>query len=163
SRSELRTTQESQLTERVTRAVEQLGKNDDESGEAHNNANQAGSGKYLAIRLGGIYALERISKDPSADYAAIINLLTAFVRQNASIRSDEPVVRVKPDIQAILTVLGRREKSYGQGESERLDLSETDLGGAQLSNAKFKGINLISSRLDSAHLNSVDLGDAQLL
>lgn len=162
SREELRVAQEGQITERFTRAIEELGKSDDEESVARNNARQVGSGKYLAIRLGGIYALERMSKDPKADYAAVIDILTAFVRQNSAARADETVVKVKPDIQAILTVLGRRERSYGQGENQSLNLSATDLSGADLTNAKFGAVNLTQSRLNDALLNGADLNGALL-
>ncbi len=68
----LRLTEQGQITERFTRAIEQLGSD------------------KLEIRLGGIYALERIAGDslametsPGRDYATIMEVLTAYVRQNA--------------------------------------------------------------------------------
>lgn len=54
---------EGQITERFTRAIEQLG-----SGSP-------------AIRLGGIYALERIAKDSARDHATVVHILTAYVRE----------------------------------------------------------------------------------
>lgn len=55
---------EGQVTERFSKAVEHL------------------SDARLAVRLGGIYALERISKDsPIKDFWTIIEILTAFVRE----------------------------------------------------------------------------------
>jgi hypothetical protein len=48
NREQLRVAQESQITDRFTKAIEQLGSD------------------KLAIRLGGIYALERIAKDSPA-------------------------------------------------------------------------------------------------
>lgn len=162
SRDELRIAQEGQITERFTRAVEQLGKTDDEGETVGKNGARSGSGRYLAIRLGGIYALERISKEPTADYSAIIELFTAFVRQNAPVKADESVVKVKPDIQAILTVLGRRQWPSGDGQSHRLDLQATDLGGGNLTNGKFSGANLNQCRLNAAYLTGIDLSGAQL-
>jgi uncharacterized protein YjbI with pentapeptide repeats len=61
----LETTQQGQITERFTKAIEQLG-NDN-----------------LAIRLGGIYALERIARDSAYDHWAVMEVLTAYVRENA--------------------------------------------------------------------------------
>jgi Pentapeptide repeats (8 copies) len=162
SRDELRVAQEGQITERFTRAVEQLGKTDEDGRASAKDRVRSDSGKFLAIRLGGIYALERMSKDPNADYAAIIDIFTAFVRQNAPMKADESAGKVKLDIQAILTVLGRRQRSYGEGESQRLDLSATDLSEASLINGKFKGANLISCRLNAAYLTGIDLNGAQL-
>src|ERR1041384_2790512 len=49
----LRTTQQEQITDRFTRAIDQLGKSDEVPGKNNN----------LSIRLGGIYSLERIARD----------------------------------------------------------------------------------------------------
>jgi hypothetical protein len=62
---QLRTAREGQITERYTRVIDQLGH------------------AQLDVRLGGIYALERIARDSSADHATIGEVLTAFVRSHA--------------------------------------------------------------------------------
>lgn len=54
-----------QITERFTRAIDQLG-----SGE-------------LDVRLGGVYALERIAGDSEADHPQVVEVLTAYVREHA--------------------------------------------------------------------------------
>jgi hypothetical protein len=64
----LRTTQEGQITDRFTKAINQLG----ETGPAK-----------LAIRLGGIYALERIARESERDHWPIMEILTAYVREHA--------------------------------------------------------------------------------
>jgi hypothetical protein len=61
-REQLQIAQQGQVTERFTRAIDQLG-----HGE-------------LDVRLGGIYALERIANDSPDDRATIAEVLTAFVR-----------------------------------------------------------------------------------
>jgi hypothetical protein len=163
SREALFTTQQGQITERFTRAIEQLGKSEEGTAPPKNGAPGA-LDKNLAIRLGGIYALERISKDsPSDYYHAVMEVLTAFVRQHALWTTDAPKdATVKADIQAILTVLARRERSYGQGESQRLDLSATDLRGAVLVNANLIGANLRLTHFEDANLNGAHLNRAQL-
>ena len=55
--------QEGQVTDRYTKAVEQLGSD------------------KLAVRIGGIYALERVARDSERDYPTVIEVLTAFVRE----------------------------------------------------------------------------------
>jgi len=77
SEENLRLAREGQITERFTRAIDQLGATD----EANN--------KKLEIRLGGIYALERIAGDslamedsPGRDYSTVMEVLTAYVREN---------------------------------------------------------------------------------
>src|SRR5262249_35286090 len=65
TREELRLTREGQLTDRFTRAIEQLG------------------GEDVAIRVGGIYALGRVAEESMADRTAITDILTAYVRKHA--------------------------------------------------------------------------------
>jgi hypothetical protein len=161
SRDELRTTQQGQITERFTRAVEQLGKSD-EDGPSKVGAPVAVD-KNLAVRLGGIYALEHISVDSEKEYyPTVMEVLTAYVRQHAAWAEGAQAGLVKADIQAILTVLGRRRLSYGQGESQRLDLSATDLRNAALVNANLTGMIFTSAHMEEANLNAARLEGAQL-
>jgi hypothetical protein len=62
---QVRTTREGQITDRYTRAVDQLGS------------------QHLDVRLGGIYALERIARDSPPDRPTIEEVLTAYVRGHA--------------------------------------------------------------------------------
>lgn len=62
----LRVTQEGQITERFTKAIEHLGNTE-----------------LLMVRLGGIYALERIARDSEKDHWPVMEVLTAYVRVNA--------------------------------------------------------------------------------
>ena len=57
--------QEGQITERFTRAVDQLGSD------------------QLVVRLGGIYALERIAMNSPRDAATIAEVLSSYIRQHA--------------------------------------------------------------------------------
>src|SRR5215210_294551 len=66
-----RLTEQGQITDRFTRAIDQLGKVDDKGD------------KLFEVRLGGIYALERIARESEEDYWPILEILTAYVRQNA--------------------------------------------------------------------------------
>jgi hypothetical protein len=118
-----RTTQEGQVTDHFTKAINQLGE---------------GGPEKLALRLGGIYALERIARESKWDYMPIMEILTAYVREHAlwppsiSKTEAEPDQEPKPaaDIEAILTVLGRRSPPFGRREDEQLSLREVDLRGA---------------------------------
>jgi hypothetical protein len=58
-------TEQGQVTERYTKAIEQLGSD------------------KLDIRIGGIYALERIARDSARDHPAVIEVLAAFVREHS--------------------------------------------------------------------------------
>jgi hypothetical protein len=152
----LQVNREGQITERFTRAIDQLGKTDE-------NGN-----KLLEIRLGGIYALERIARESEEDHWPIMEVLTAYVRQHAPWRSDEEQygegTEVAPDldIQAILTVLQRRTGAFGHGEPEGLDLQKTNLRGANLQGANLRGANLYEADLEGALLSEVHLEGATL-
>src|SRR5215204_2980857 len=66
SQRTLETQQDQQVTERFTQAIDQLGATDDKGK------------RKLEIRLGGIYALERIARDsPKRDYSTVMEVLTA--------------------------------------------------------------------------------------
>ena len=69
----LELTEQGQITERFTRAIDQLGETDD-NGDPR-----------LEIRLGGIYALERIDKESPerAYHSTVMEVLTAYVRENS--------------------------------------------------------------------------------
>jgi Pentapeptide repeats (8 copies) len=164
SQETLRISQEGQLTERFTRAIEQLG-----------------SGK-LEIRLGGIYALERIARDSERDYWPIMEVLTAYVRANAPwkeeeeqhsqeersphetqpTQSNQSPPELATDIQAILTVLGRRARTFGKGEDQRLDLKRTALRRANLWRAHLEGAGLWGAHLRGADLRGAGLEGAFL-
>jgi uncharacterized protein YjbI with pentapeptide repeats len=136
--------QKGQITERWTRAIEQLGSD------------------KVAIRFGGIYALERIAKDSDEDYWPIMETLTAVVR--VAPRREPPADSPYMDIQAILTVLARRKYHFGQGENQPLDLRGSDLRGADLRGAHLEraalgGVHLERAILDRARLEGASFGE----
>jgi uncharacterized protein YjbI with pentapeptide repeats len=165
---QVKVAQEGQITERFTRAIEQLGS------------------ERMEVRLGGIYALERIANDSDKDYWPIIETLTAYVRErvpwredtshshefisserlDSSIDVDSTASKIEPkpatDIQAVLTILGRRKYCYDHGETQELDLNSTDLRGSDLMGAELAMANLSYSNLEGAHLNGANLKNASL-
>jgi uncharacterized protein YjbI with pentapeptide repeats len=142
--------QEGQVTERFTKAIDQLGS------------------ETLAVCLGGIYALERIAKDSARDRGPIMEVLTAFVRERARWKDDQapPADGQSPkpsaDIQAILTVLGRRVIDEKWREPPHLDLSNTDLRGAILTRAHLERAFLVGAHLQGADLRGAHLEGANL-
>ena len=156
--------EQGQLTERFTRAIDQLGAAD-ENGEPK-----------LEIRLGAIYALERIARDSERDHWSVMEILTAYVRENTRSKATEPVAGEEPkagelrltfnppriDIQAILTVLGRRERSQAREGERRLVLSRAHLEGVDLRGAHLEGANLGGAHLEGANLEEAYLENAYL-
>ena len=143
----VRVAEEGQVTERFTRAIEQLGHEE------------------MAIRLGGIYALERLAKDSEKDHGPIMEVLTAYVRERATKQGEyakEATAKPTTDIQAALTVIGRRETSGNNRGTDRLDLSNTRLTGAMLNRANLSGAQLNEADLSGAVLLEADLSSAWL-
>jgi hypothetical protein len=173
----LQVNREGQITDRFTRAIEQLGATYDDKS------------KNLELRLGAIYALERIAKESEEDHWSIMEVLTAYVRQHAPWRPAEgqqgeenaPVEKpeeysegssqvseptkvptLDPDIQAIMTVIRRRTRSFRHGEPEPLDLHRTNLRRANLREANLREANLWAAFLRRADLESAYLRGANL-
>jgi len=141
---------EGQITERFTRAINQLGSN------------------KIEIRLGGIYALERIARDSKRDHWQVMEVLTAYVRKNAPWKSKKKAISPTPaDIQTILTVIGRREPKFKKTETLPLDLTHTDLRhaflwGAHLDRTALWEVHLEEAVLINAHLKFAILSGAHL-
>src|SRR5216684_973323 len=74
-----------------------------------------------------------------------MEVLTTYVREHASIKrtiktkKTEIISAPRADIQAILTVIGRRGRTFKKGEDERLYLFRTDLVKANLTFAHLEG------------------------
>jgi uncharacterized protein YjbI with pentapeptide repeats len=169
---QLHLNREGQITERFTRAVDQLGSD------------------QLDVRLGGIYALERIAHDSAADQGTIVEVLSAYVRQHAPLPTspatpvdsslDDPSVAVADaepgvaedelptlqsraaDVQAAMTVLGRRPATARSPDLPRVDLRRADLRGANLQGANLQGANLQWATLKGANLEYANLENADL-
>ena len=103
----------------------------------------------VATRTGAIYALERVAQDSPQEYWTIMEILTAFVRENGSAAKDKVSNKeqtIPTDIQAALTVIGRRNASLDP-ENQRIDLR----------NAKIRGVDLSGANLQKADLRNCDL------
>ncbi len=146
----LRITERGQITERFTRAVDQLGATDDQGN------------KRQELRLGGIYALERVAVESADEYHwPIMRVLTAYLRQNALFKK-HTLAEQDADIQAILTVIGQRALYYGAGEDKHLHLYGTDFSGYDLREAHLEGAYLWGTHFESAVLYGVHLNGASL-
>jgi hypothetical protein len=150
-------------------------------------ANFEGAVRMLAhddpsVRLGAIYALERIARENAEQHWPIMETLTAYVRVwSVKAKRGEPA---PVDIQAVFTVLGRREIGH-EDRTRRLNLEGAylvkarpdpassrnfaraylcgaDLNGASLREADFREANLAQAKLEGAHLSRIDLSGADL-
>jgi hypothetical protein len=169
SRRTLELTEQGQVTDRYTKAIEQLGSD------------------KLDVRIGGIYALERVARDSARDHRTVMEVLAAFIREHPHEQGATPAPAtdalptqipeadalptrtIRPDVQAAVTVIGRR---IPRNDRERInltgailggaDLADANLGFARLTRADLHDANLIGANLTSARLDGADLGGADL-
>lgn len=114
----------------------------------------------LEVRLGGIYALERLARESSADHGPITEVLGAFVRGRAPWKEGEASpARPGADVQAVLSVLGRRTVSFDPSQGH-IDLHGTGLSRAYLPFANLAGAFLYEANLEDAVLQNADLRGA---
>src|SRR6266511_1617166 len=162
-REQITLAQEGQITERFTRAIDQLG--------------QPGPDR-LDVRLGGIYALERIAHDSPTHRLAVFEIFTAFIRSHAPLppplpgehnanahTNQVPLLQSRaPDIQAALTIIGRRptHKNDPPLDLRQTDLREANLGGANLTRARLSGADLTQAQLGGADLTGTQFDGANL-
>lgn len=141
----VRVAEDTQRHERFTRAVGQL------------------ADERLEVRLGAIYALEQVANESAQHHQPAIEVLCAYVRERASWAGDRtPPARLATDVQAVLTVLGRRTVAHEQGATFRLDLRRTDLRGADLNGVNLERANLFEAHLEAATLQAARLTHADL-
>jgi hypothetical protein len=136
-------TREGHITERYAKAIEQLG---------NPNAD---------VRIGGIYALERIARDSKTDRETIIEVLTTFVREHTRSGYKTPAdTKAEADVQAAITVIARRPNT--NTKTSRLDFYHSGLNGVDFRSGNFKHAMFYYSRLDNALFSYANLEEAGL-
>ncbi|CAL9480236.1 hypothetical protein SUDANB140_03030 [Streptomyces sp. enrichment culture] len=156
SQDGLRATQEGYVTDRFSRAVDQLGSD------------------KLDVRIGGLHALWRIAEQSARDREAIISIQAAYLRTHLpwppdgpeSPAADVPINGVAPletraaDSQVALTALGvlcrHREQSW-------VNLSVTDLRRADCDGLWFPEVNFDRACMEAAGLYRAHLTQASLV
>lgn len=152
----------SHVADTYTKAIEQLGAVDSK-GEPN-----------LELRLGGLYALEKIAKANEDYHPQIMEVLCAYVRMHCPTKHDENesdnsnldeneskthIDLLRIDIQACLTVIGRRDELFDKGS---FDLCDIEIKKAALSGAYLSGADLIKTDLSEANLSEAYLIKANL-
>ena len=67
------------MTDRYTRVIGQLGSD------------------KLDVRIGGIYALERIARDSAIDHPTVMEVLAAFIREHSQEHGIRPIISPTQD------------------------------------------------------------------
>jgi hypothetical protein len=120
----------------------------------------------IEISLDIISDLEKIADNHPQYHWIIIDILATFVRKNSPCIPLEKVTsnlstKIRVDIQAALTVIGRRDASKDP-KNEQLDLSYTDMRGANLNGANLQQTNFYQANLAGANLKEANLAGAIL-
>lgn len=152
-------TAQGQVTDRYTRAIEQLGSD------------------KLDVRIGGIYALERVARDSTRDHPTVMEVIAAFVREHS--REQWPLAKgaagtteraTRPDVQAALAVIGRRDTGGDRGQINLVGsnltgayLRRTNFEGATFFRAELTGITLVEANVARAVFYGADLTRALLI
>lgn len=173
SRRTLEDTRDEMIADRYTKAIEQLG-----SGQ-------------LDVRIGAIYALERVARDSVKDHPTVMEVVSAFIREHSQEAWPEPdplgrerEPSIRPDVQAAVTVVARRDPGrdihpidLAHAQLREVNLSGVNLArvilsaanlwaanmtGVNLTGANLSGANLTGAVLTSAHLAGADLTNADL-
>ena len=166
---------EGHITDRISKAVEQLGaektvKLPKENGDGSTERTLPN----IEVRIGAILSLERIAQDSTKhdkgrDHVRVMEILCAYIRENAPATDLTPtegefttkIPRI--DLQMAVTVLGRRSDVQQKLEEKvryRLDLSRSDLDGMDFRNGSFQGALFNRSRVEAANFWGADLTGA---
>jgi hypothetical protein len=154
---QLQITREGHITDRLTHAIDQLGADDDK----------------LDVRIGGLYALERLARDSAADRLAIAEILAAFIRihapwpaghrshpgQHPTPNVDETMLWLTdraPDVRTALLVLGRYPRRHSDQHLalRRVDLRRTNFYHGTLINVDLADSNLSACWAADVHWES---------
>ena len=154
------------ITDRFSKAVDQLGSD------------------QLSVRLGGIYALWRLTEDaPDPDVARVLDILCAFVRsappESSGLRETGPndagsdpeesesvtITPLRPDVQTILHLIAEESANYRKRLTSQYtpNLMRANLARAHLIGTNLVAANLAHADLTSAHLSLADLSGAILM
>ena len=148
---QVRVAEQGHITDRFSRAVEQLGS------------------KELPVRLGGIYALWRLIKDSQKHAISVIDILCAFARHpphETAQGSDPgatkagPTNKIRADVQTVMDLIGYMQTNYRELLPAEYILG---LAGANLSGADLFRANLREAYLCDANLSEANLREANLM
>jgi len=154
----------SHVADTYSRAIEQLGAVDNK-GEPN-----------LELRLGGLYALEKIAKANEGYHPQIMEVLCAYVRMHCPIKykTDEAkeelyatyvpgeICTPRFDIEACLAIIGRRQNVFDKFDKSEIDLSEVNMNGAVLFKPNLIGVNFYGAEIIEAVLPGADFSGANL-
>ncbi len=163
------TAEQGLITDRINKAVESLGKIN-------------GKDEPLReVRLGALYALERIAQDSLRDHIRIMKIICAYIRVSEQLgNSTDETKPVKEDIRAAIIIIGKRgewtedQEHLKEEEKQKYkldlrccnlhnaDLVDTNLSDGWLISATLEEAFLARAKLDNANFTEANLTEADL-
>lgn len=141
--------QDAEFVDRFTKAIDQLG---------HSSSD---------VRMGAIYALERVARYSSVDHPTVMEILAAYLREHS-----KSAGKTRGELQAAATVIGRRKidqdppgwvLNLRAADLSGFDLRESALAGAILEGASLRGAQMDGANLTRARATGAWLEDARLV
>jgi uncharacterized protein YjbI with pentapeptide repeats len=133
---QLSLSERAQITDRFTHAIQQLGE------------------KQSSVRVGAIYALERIAEDDGARAWTVMDILAGFIRDTLSSDADNlpacTETKRATEIDAALNVIGR----ISQAHPDQLEMYRQHAGDLDLQNVSLCDVRLVAARLTKARLDN---------
>jgi uncharacterized protein YjbI with pentapeptide repeats len=122
----------------------------------------------VVVRLGGIYALEGVMNNSEQYHRPVLEALSAFVREGAKLPTTPPTPGTPTqgpltDVQAALTVIGRRSDGPGVVDLTKANIARAELGGGDFIDANLTFADLTFANLTRANLTGADLTFANLI
>ena len=127
--------------------------------------------EVLSVRMGGIYALQKLAEEHPAQYhVQIMQLLCAFVRNPAGVDNTPRTERgrryprLRDDVQAAMVAIAHRSNLELESTAGNfsLDLYGAHLMSLDLNKANLSGANLTNANLEGSHLTEANLLKAKL-
>lgn len=162
------------LSHRVERRAKHRAEAEQQGRDAERLASvfaQLGS-EQVAVRIAAVHTLEQIALDHPKQHGPIMQTLGAFIREQSPAPTgryigshyqppDPAEVFAPPrtDVQAALTVVGRRQRDFDR-PIDRPVLTSVNLTGYDLSDGDFTGANFRGTYLCNAVLNGARLAAA---
>lgn len=135
-------TREGQITDRFSKAVEHLGSNEQ------------------SIRIGGLYALERIARDSSKDQYTVFQIISAFISVRSPRTKDNTEKPLPLDVVVGLYILTDEKNRFHketQFSIQEIVLTNSNLRGATFIGANFRKMDFSDSDLRNARLWEANL------
>jgi hypothetical protein len=177
---QVRMARQTHYTDLFTKAVEQLGAARSRNSSAADSGGSDKTSKQslpnIEVRLGAIFTLERIAQESEQDYWPVMEVLCAYLRSRENTGEFIPLHKgqdihdwidevppLRLDIQAALTVLGRRscQQNARKQYDRLLDLTGAVLQRASFESGDFRGIDLTNAHLENARFGTAKLNQIE--